>query len=247
MHCKTCKEKFDNLEKKSFELKPCTHKLCEQCLSKLSDDKCPFCFAEITNINSETNSDRIKSKIEFLLNETFLLKANLNENHEKKMKENLTQFQTIRSQIIMRTNQIVDLIHKHQKELLGQVRKLENNANEKLKSFLVQDKVEDEVRKTKQIITHDQLDSIQLEKIKVDYHFKNLQLNLKLIESEKNNEYIFEFFANANFKMSINSIGTIRSRNKVINFFNENFYFINILIILFNVKSQLKEMHLITI
>jgi hypothetical protein len=172
-------------------------------------------FSTKSNSSDESCSDRLRLKVEFLLSETILLKTTLNENHEKKFKENVKQFQIIRNEIIMRTNQIVDSIHKHQKELLSQVRKLENNVDEKLNSFLVDDNILDEINENKQMLTNNKLDSIQLEKLKVNYHLKNMQLNLKLIEFEKNSDYFFEFFPNNNFKMSINSIGIIKSINKV--------------------------------
>ena len=224
MRCQICEEKFDYSKNCPFVLIPCTHTLCVQCLLKLESKHCPFCSAEIVDRNpnwsliemvSESSYDKLKPKVDFLVAETLHLKLTLNENHEKKLKEYQTQFQTIRNQIIIQTNQMVSLIHKRQKELLGQVRELENSVNKKLNSLFVDDRVHDEACEAQQMLLNNEPNLLQLEKLKAEYHLKNMDLNLKLIDSEKSCQYLFEFVPNFNFEISVQSIGIVRARNQV--------------------------------
>lgn len=221
MRCKICSEKYDHSKHQPIVLIPCTHTLCVKCFGRLEDTKeCPFCYKRVVDKNPnwsmlelipESSYDIARLKLEQCLNETTNLKNLLEENYESKRKENLNDFQLIRNQIIWRTNEMIKSIQRCQKLLLADVRKYENKAKCDLDKIMFDESLNTDLAKAKEVLEKNEADLLELEKLRNEFTSRSLDLNSKLIDCEKCNDYKFEFVPNKEITLDLKAIGTLKA------------------------------------
>ena len=135
MNCEICQDSFNLAEKKPLLLLPCCHTYCSECILQLKEPTCPNCRQLIMSTKPnwsfmkllpESKVDKLKADIKSYLNQTESLKAKFHSQLEQKLDVSKTKITQWNSQIVSKTNELINMMYGIQKNLLNQTEQLSN-------------------------------------------------------------------------------------------------------------------------
>lgn len=221
MNCKKCFQKYDKIKHIPTILMPCGHSFCRTCIDELKKQiySCPVCYQciisekpnfELIEIIEQTaqlvdpNAD-FKISIYKLDNQIKEFKDELEMKYFKKCKDNKDMVNSLKKEINLKTNHVIDFIFEQQKKLLHDVEHIENIINKSMAEL---------VFNQKEIFNPEQLEFLsrnQLNLLNANLKSTEEELKSKLALLEKLN-FNCEFKENKSVN-KLNLLGTI-SYNK---------------------------------
>lgn len=223
MQCEICLQCYDHSKHKPYFLS-CPHTFCLDCLNRLQENKCPACqktFNEkypnlaLLQIIPKSDYDKLKNELEHCLNEIADLKVRLDENSDKKLKENLIRINSLRTEIKKKTNEIIISIQNLQKKLLNETNNIEVLLRKKYTIANIDDQIEAKSREARLGLEVNAFNESDLRTLVDSFSRLKPEINERINQIENQNDDEFEFVLKSSIEIDTDDLGEIINKNSV--------------------------------
>lgn len=221
MDCDICLNPYDHSKHKPFSL-TCPHTVCLDCLNKLNTKFCPSCKDPIKakypnlaliKLIPESKYDKLRSQLEKTIVETNDLKQKQYKEFELKLEQNLDNIKTIKEEINQKTSQLINLILKHQKNLLDETNVCETSLQLSLRKLRVDNQMEMKINDAKLSLERNALNEAELDELNSEIEKIKSFISKTITEMDKLNEN-YQFILKKNMDTETCVFGELKTNEK---------------------------------